>query len=69
MVKKEAIGSTNRDETKLKSREQSHELLKEVLHQSMDSAMSKMALSAPVASRLKRIDMSRRLLTLSEYQR
>ena len=69
MVKKEAIGSTKREETKLKSREQFHELLKEVLHQAMDSAMSKMAPSAPVASRLKRTDMSRRVLAVGEDQR
>ena len=65
MVKKEAIGSTKREETKLKLNEQFHELLKEVLHQ----AMSKMAPSAPVASRLRRTDMSRRVLPVGEDQR
>ena len=68
MVKTEAIGSTKREETKLKLSEQFHELLKEQ-HQAMDSAMSKMAPSAPVASRLKRTDMSRRVLAVGEDQR
>ena len=69
MVKKEAIGSTNREEMKLKLSGQFHELLKEVLHQAMDSAMFKMAPSAPVASHLNRTDISRRVLAVGEDQR
>ena len=47
----------------------SNELLKEVLHEAMDSAISKMTPSAAVTSGFKRTDISRRALAVGEDQR